>query len=428
MKILFISGLFFFNLITFAQDTDTVKTPAAEELAEVKGTVEGINETLLDMKSTVDAIKKIKISGYIQAQYQSAESDGAKSFAGGDFPAASHNRFMIRRGRLKVNYDNDLTQYVLQLDATEKGVALKDAYISVKEPWVKAFGLTAGAFNRPFGFEISYSSSSRESPERSRLFQTLFPGERDLGAKIDFMPQDGLLSFLNFQGGIFTGNGVSSETDNAKDFIGRLGFQFPFYDENFEIDGGVSGYLGQVKLDDAKKTFTVDSPTDYMVDSTTTYQDRTYIGADLQLYYDIPFLGGLSLRGEYIQGENPGSSGSNAPYRAGAGDIHMRNFYGYYIMYVQNLGLSNQLVFKYDVLDPNKDVTGDDIGASANTKLTAADVAYTTYGVGIVHHWDSNVKFTLYYDIVENEKVPAIESLKEDLKDNVVTLRMQYKF
>ena len=208
----------------FAQDEqDTTTTTPEEQIAEVKGSVEGMNETLLEMKSVLDALKKIKISGYIQAQFQSAESDGANSvYQGGVFPSTTHNRFMIRRGRIKFNYDNDLTQYVLQLDATERGVSLKDAYISIKDPWLKTFGLTGGVFDRPFGFEISYSSSMRESPERSRLFQTLFPGERDLGAKLEITPQDGFFSFLNFKGGLFTGNGVNPETDNAKDFIGRL--------------------------------------------------------------------------------------------------------------------------------------------------------------------------------------------------------------
>jgi len=414
-------------IVPAQKNQDTSAASVKEQLDEVKGSVDGINETLLEMKSTVDALKKIKVSGYIQAQFQSAETDGIKSFSGGDFPSNTHNRFAVRRGRFKINYDNDLSQYVLQLDATEKGVGLKDAYVSVKDPWIKTFGLTAGVFDRPFGFEISYSSSTRESPERSRLFQTIFPGERDLGVKIDFMPQDGPLSFLNFKGGLFAGNGVSSETDNSKDFIGRLGFQMPFYDANFAIDGGISGYFGKVRLDNSKKAYTIASPAGFSIDSTTRYQDRTYIGGDIQFYYDIPFLGGFTLRAEYIQGKNPGTSGSNAPYKVGQGDIFMRDFYGYYLMYVQNIGLSNQLIIKYDVLDPNKNVGGDEIGSSANPMLSAADIKYSTLGAGLVHHWDANVKFVLYYDLVNNEKT-LLNSYKEDLKDNVLTFRVQYKF
>jgi len=95
-----------------SQDSSSVATK--DEVAEVKGAVDGINETVLETKSTLDALKKIKISGYIQAQYQVAESASIGSYAGGNFPQNVKSRFQVRRGRFKINYDNDLTQYVLQ--------------------------------------------------------------------------------------------------------------------------------------------------------------------------------------------------------------------------------------------------------------------------------------------------------------------------
>ncbi len=168
-----------------------------------------------------------------------------------------------------------------------------------------------------------------------------FPGKGIWAPNLEITPQDGFFSFLNFKGGLFTGNGVNPETDNAKDFIGRLGFQLPFYEANLSIDGGVSGYFGQVRLDNTKlvngvavaaKSYTVDSPTSFAVDSTTRYWDRNYIGGDLEIYYDLPILGGFSLRGEYIQGKNPGNQNANLPYRATTGDLYMRNFYGYYLI------------------------------------------------------------------------------------------------
>ncbi|MEI7812553.1 MAG: porin [Ignavibacteria bacterium] len=431
-----VSFLLALSFSAFAQsshdnESDTLATK--EEVQNVKGAVEGLNESYLETKAVVDAIKKIKISGYIQAQYQSAEVDGAKSFAGGDFPVTLHNRFAVRRGRVKFNYDNDLTQYVLQFDVTEKGMGIKDAYVSVKEPWLKTFGFTAGVFDRPFGFEISYSSSNRETPERTRMYQTLFPGERDLGAKIEIFPTSGPLSLFNFKGGFFAGNGTTPETDNAKDFIGRLGFSFPFEASNLAIDGGISGYFGSVLVDAVKKTYTLNSSSVPVGDSLSKYIDRNYLGADVQLYYDLPVLGGFSLRGEYISGKNPGTSTSNAVYKQTNGDVYLRNFSGYYINYVQNIGSSLQLVVKYDVFDPNSDVKGDDIGVSGS-KLSVADLKYNTLGAGFVYYWDGNVKFTFYYDTVSNEKVNAnavattLAPYKSDLKDNVFTLRMQYKF
>jgi hypothetical protein len=152
-----------------------------DDIGEVKGTLEGMNENVTEMKNFVEIIRKIKWSGYIQTQYQTAESAGISSFAGGSFPANVNSRFQVRRGRIKLVYDQEITQYVLQIDITQNGVGIKDAFAMVRDPWIRTFSFTGGVFDRPFGFEISNPSGMRETAERSRLFQTLFPGERELG-------------------------------------------------------------------------------------------------------------------------------------------------------------------------------------------------------------------------------------------------------
>jgi hypothetical protein len=342
---------------------------------------------------------------------------------------------------VKVNYDNDLTQYVLQIDVTQNGVAIKDAYATVKEPWLKAISLTGGIFNRPFGFEISYSSSDRESPERTRVIQTLFPGERDLGAKIEIAPPEtSPLSFLNVRAGLLNGVlNTANENDNFKDLTGRVGVQVPFAEEGLAIDGGLSFYSGQARsnsrfvyaMDGSTKNFVVDSA----AANSGSYYDRSYLGVDVQLYYDLPVLGGLSLRGEYISGKQPGTATSAVFYNPGSTvtALYQRNFAGWYVNFVQNIGLQHQFILKYDELDPNTDVRGNDIGA-AGKNSTATDLKYTTFGIGWIYHWDANVKFTFYYDMVTNEKVnasattTALLPFKEDVKDNVFTVRMQYKF
>ena len=427
---------------TFALAQEETKGTTDEKVAEVKGAVDGINEQMAAMQSTLDALAKIKFTGYLQEQFQVADSDAAPSFAGGNFASGVHSRFMLRRGRMKLTYDNVLTQYVLQIDVAQTGLAIKDAYITVKEPWMKAFSLTTGVFDRPFGFEISYSSSNREAPERTRMYQTLFPGERDMGAKIEYATESGPLSFLNFKGGLFNGTRENTvENDNYKDFIGRLGATLPFSEQNFEIDGGVSVYSGKVNVGKGNRVYKMSGGA-YSIDSTTTltkgyYADRTYIGADAQLYYDLPVIGGMSLRGELITGEQPGSNNTNwqtaNTFYNAAGNMYRRKFVGYYLNYVQNVGDKNQFVLKYDVFDPNTDISASD-AALNGSNFTVGDVKFTTLGLGWVYHWDGNVKFTLYYDMVSNEKVPSTvtaASLKPyvvDLKDNVLTLRAQYKF
>jgi hypothetical protein len=423
----------------YAQDTTTASTK--EEIGELKGAVDGINETVLAMKTTLDALAKIKVSGYIQSQFQLAEAAGVSSFAGGDFAKGVRSRFLVRRGRFKLMYDNDLNQYVMEVDVTQNGVAIKDAYVWVKEPWLRTFALTTGAFYRPFGFEVSYSSGNRETPEQSRLFQTLFPGERELGAQFEITAENGPLSFFNLKAGVF--NGVlnnANENDDNKDFIGRAGVTLPFEDQSLALDGGLSLYDGKV-TSNSKFVESIDktSPVGrYHVDSVASNAGNTYgriyYGADLQLYYDLPSIGGLSLRGEYISGQQPGTAASNSFYNPGSTvtPLYMRNFRGWYITYMQNIGLKNQFLIKYDVLDPNSDVSGSEIGATG-TNLTAADIQYSTLGLGWIYYWSENVKFVTYYDMPVNEKISSnasgpLSPFKEDVNDNVLTLRVQYKF
>lgn len=46
----------------------------------------------------------LRLSGYIQPQFQLAESKGIKNFEGTDFAANVNNRFMLRRSRVRIDY------------------------------------------------------------------------------------------------------------------------------------------------------------------------------------------------------------------------------------------------------------------------------------------------------------------------------------
>ncbi|MBM3326210.1 MAG: hypothetical protein FJY65_04395 [Calditrichaeota bacterium] len=419
----------------------------SEDIENLKGKVDGMSETQLEILSTLNSLSKIKVSGYIQAQFQIAGSDGAANYSGGNFPSNVHQRFAIRRGRLKVNYIAGWSQYVLQFDVTNSGVGIKDAYLSITEPWSKDWSLWMGAFDRPFGFEISYSSSMRESPERSRMYQILFPGERDVGMKIEYAPEKGGLAFLRGKIGLFNGaglpcaNSAANENDNYKDVIGRIGVVLPMLGQNMELDAGLSVYSGKVRNQE-KYLYTLDgSLKDWQVDSAASnkykYFDRAYLGFDAQYYVDVLPLGGMSVRGEFITGKQPSLSGSNTFYNPTSGidpalGLYQREFAGYYLNYVQNIGLFDQFVLKYDIFDPNTGVAGNDIG-KPGAQLTGTDIAYSTLGLGWVHYIDSNTKLVFYYDMTTNEKLNSAASgslakFKEDVKDNILTVRMQYKF
>jgi hypothetical protein len=407
--------------------------------------IDTVSTNLKKMQSDISALKRLKFSGYIQAQAQVANSKGIASFAGGNFNANTDSRFMVRRGRLKVTYDNRMSQYVFQIDATEKGIGIKDAYIRFTEPWAKAFHATIGIFHRPFGFENVYSSSSRESPERGRMGPTIFPGERDLGAMLTFqMPEKSKLHWLKIDAGMFNGSGpTASDFDSQKDFIGRIHADKSLKDKQLKLGLGVSYYHGGWRQG-TSNVYSVSADalglSAFMLDHDTTnygaISKRTYVGADLQLSVHSKF-GTTTLRGEYIGGKQPGvSSTTTSPSIQPTADTYLRKFNGAYFYFVQDVAKTkHQFVLKYDWYDPNTEVDADDIGKSVTapsgrsfSTTNKQDITYSTLGIGWTYRWDENVKFVAYYDLVVNETSKNLAGFSQDLKDNVFTLRVQYKY
>src|ERR1043165_4146216 len=114
--------------------------------------------------SVYEKYNALRISVYIQPQFQYAESRGAKSFNGGDFAPNADNRFTLRRGRFRAEYlrrDKDnypAAQIVFQFDASERGVFVRDMFGRVFENKWHLLSFTGGIFARPFGFEVNLGS------------------------------------------------------------------------------------------------------------------------------------------------------------------------------------------------------------------------------------------------------------------------------
>ncbi len=409
-------------------------------------------QELKNVREDVDELKKVKISGYMQPQFQVADTAGISTFAGGSFEEGVDNRFMLRRARVKASYAGDHTNFVFQVDVTEKGAAIKDVYARISEPWLDAVSLTMGMMSRPFGFEVGYSSSRRESPERGRMSQTIFSGERDLGALLTIQPPETcMLHFVKLEAGLFNGNGAPSalksntDWDNRKDFIGRLSMKKKLLGDKGNLGLGASYYNGGLQQSN-KFVYAVGNAggmpamvVDSAAGNLLAIGSREYVGGDAQLDLSTP-AGDLTLRGEFIAGTQPGTSSSStspksdpiSDYSADLNanrqlDTYRRKFNGAYFYLVWTIMESkHQLVAKYDWYDPNTDVAGDDIDPAG--MLSSADIKYNTLGLGWSYLWDRNVKIVAYYDLVTNETSANLPGFTEDRKDNVFTLRMQYKF
>lgn len=451
------------NLV-FALGLISASAAFAQE-AEVNS-VDALNQriTLLEDAKTVSS--RLKLSGYIQSEWQSSQIDvngnasqdmkvgqGANAGEKADAvatPGSSFSRFGVRRGRLKATYTNDGYTGVFYIDASEKGVILKEAYVSAIDPYAGVLTLKGGIFNRPFGYEIEYSSSQRESPERSRIIQTLFPNERDLGAMITLQaPKTSPWNVVKLDLGLVAGDAIGVDTKSKKDLIGHLTYTDGTPLMKYSV--GASLYNGTV-FQPTNVVYSMSNGS-FKADSSATnkngYAKRQYIGFDGQFSISSP-AGLTSIRGEYIFGTQPGTSSSTASpdlsvkptgYATApslnTGDTYMRKFAGGYVQLVQDIAdTKHSVTVKYDWYDPNTDVKGDQVGVPTSVKATKAtgkaDIAYSTIGIGYLYRMTQNVKFMVYYDMPVNETSSAMTTAgtnySSKLAAKLLTIRMQYKF
>ena len=441
----------------------SVEDSLRDQITEMKDRINGIDERLLTSESDLSKLTKIKFSGYIQSEFNYYENKATNP----------SNYFSLRRARLKATYEAaDGIKFVLQPDFAPGSLSLKDAYVVLNDHFVKnglfknALSLTAGKFNR-MNYEVEYSSSQREVPERSLVIKSLYPGERAIGFKLEVNPQN---IPLKLQLGMFNGNdggfaqfsdttGKSTNNtienkdyDNFKDIMARATYSFKLGDFG-GLDIGAHAYFGSLK---SNTNATLHS--DYATIDSSKVGDavkKNWFGAELQLFADV--LGGLSVKGEYIAGKNAMLGGSKFTN----GNLlpnFQNNFAGYYVYLIKNVGKKNQFAFRYDYYDPNTDIKGSDVTitkyAGSNTakigsmKSSIADLATSTFTFAWHYYFDDNIRITLAYAIVQNEKVgtnaAGVTNYKASytnpdgtigyndystiFKQNQLTLRLQAKF
>jgi hypothetical protein len=417
-----------------------VETPAEapstsspeERLSTVEAKLEGLQESTAADHAVVDALKKIKVSGYIQGRYEWKDEAGAGLNAAGSAPVSS-NRFRVRRARLKTTYQGTLSEFVLQIDAVPPsssgpdGVTLKDAEASLflDENTIPSsvpfeVRLTVGQFKVPFGFEILQSSGEREMPERSAMMGAFFPGERDRGVRLQAKFGMFRLSTAIINGNVFPAlyNPTPStpfnytfneDQSSGKDWAGRVGV-----DLGFVVVGG-SWYYGRTILATNLRPasgMTAAVPVGYL------RFDRLRLGADAQAYVDIPMVGGLTVRGEIIH-----ASETNTDY-AGVTADKCRDVksLGWYGTVVQNVGDHVGLVFRVDQFNRNRNNSTPGTAEGCKSAMENASIdKVTTFGGGLLLHVSGNLKGTLVYEHIAEQG--------KNKKDNdVFTAQLQAKF
>lgn len=418
------------------------KTTHAQFLMDNLDTSKTVSKGILNIYQKNDLLR---IGAYLQPQFQVASANGVSSFEGTDFAPNVNNRFMMRRSRLRIDYMHYSNskepgiQIVFQFDANERGFSVRDVWGRLFENNLKLFSFTTGMFARPFGFETNLSSSDRESPERGRMNQLLMKSERDLGAMLTFDARKdiGFLNHFKFDLGLFNGQGITANADfdNSKDLITRLSLKPLKLNTKVTLSVGTSLLHGAL-LQNTKYSYTtstINGIKTTVVDSSLNNLGRNaprrYYGADAQLKIKNR-VGFTEFRAEFIGGKHAVLTNSNETPTAllsGNDGFHIRNFNGAYFYFLQHLfSTQHQLLFKFDWFDPNTKVAKNEIGA-INSNFTAANIKYSTLGLGYINYISDNAKLTLYYAKVWNEKT-LLNGFTKDVNDDVFTCRLQFRF
>lgn len=437
------------------------------------------DSTVRHMSKVLKILSELRFQAYTQTEWQHADTsgknssgplgiDGVGSFQGGTFPAAADNRFLERRTRFKISFEHKnakdlkILEFAFQLEAfnynngaAAPSVLVKEFYGRLIDPWTGWVSFQGGIFNRPFGYETPSNPAFAESPEFARVNQTMLPNEAELGAGIIVeSPAKFENAYLRLDAFMVNGVGIGVGAQSGaymgrKDFIGRLkaGKMWNVKsDVKVGLNGSVSYYNGGVLQTTGNVYALSKDATGDLVYTNIAHVDgilhhsytREYYGAHLEVKADYP-LGITTLRGEFMSGVQPGSQNSSlAPvglelnYFPAAVDLYIRRFAGgsalvtqSFKQRVKNHLIMHDITFKYDVYDPQTQLSGMQLNAAQNS-FAITDIKYTTLGFGysiIPYNW---FKLMIWYDWVINEKTNVQGYTTDFKKDNVLTIRTQF--
>jgi hypothetical protein len=387
-----------------------------DRVKNLEGQMEGVTEPMPAMQADVAGLKRLKFSGYIQGRYEWHHDADYGLDTSKRPPQRGTNRFLVRRARLKATYAGTLSEYMLQIDAGGDSPVLKDAeasfVINNENPYFPSsteweLKLTLGQFKAPFGFEVLQSSGDREFGERSTVIQALFPGERDRGFRLQYTYEHFRLQAAVINGN-FTNDADHGTYDQSswKDIVGRLGGDFEHV--VFGVSGHVGRYLRLAKP--ATMTMTIPGYERY---------SRLRLGGDVQMFYDIEGVGGLTLRGEaiYARDEQLDFGGVAADANGCLDSTRL----GWIATLVQNFGDHMGAAVRVDQYDPRADLS-DTCAMTASAGAAAAKIdRLTTVGVALLGYISGNLKATVSYEHIGEQGA--------NKKDNdLVRVQMQAKF
>jgi len=351
--------------------------------------------------------------------------------------------FQIRRARLRATVDRWWVAGAIELDGnTVNGpqARLIGAEASLKWPPergnpVPIVMATMGLFKIPFGFEIGQSDRERLFIDRTTATRALFPGEYDVGARL----QGGWRVF-RYAVAVQNGNPMGDrafpvrDPNAAKDVSGRVGVDVPMA-PGFWVAGGASGLRGTgfhagtaatkavVQWSDTNGNGAPDPGETVIVPGAAAQPSQNFtrfaFGGDLRLGLTMPKLGATMIYGEVVLAKNMDRAILPADPVSFSRDYREFGVYG---GLTQELGPSAMVGVRYDFYNPDADSTNQVMGAQLPTALS-----YQTLAIAAALRGPSG-RLIAEFDLNRNHNGRDIQGNPANLADNAFFVRGEVSF
>ncbi len=390
----------------------------------------------------------VRISGYVQTQYQWSQLSEDQLQQGG--APLNQNRFMIRRGRVRVSGDWRFVAFDLELDgSTTRGpfVGVRQANVSVlwRNPDARLppyLMVTAGLTESPFGHELRLGQRDMIFMERSAGSLAFFPGPVDVGVRVR-----GGISAFRYDLAVMNGTPLDDragaragfDPTSAPDYMGRLGFEAR--PKKAAISGGVSFLYGtgfhagqdagksHVEWSDFNENGALDSGELVAVPGRAATPSLNFkrwaVNADFQLAFRSK-AGWSQLLFEATMASNLDRDFLVAdPVVAGA---DLRELHGY-AAYLQELYRWAIVGARYDFYDPNSDLLDQRRGAFVPAIAaihTVSPVVGAVLPGGVVRGFRGRLMFQ--YDAVHDALGRDARGVPANLRNDQFIVRLQGEF
>lgn len=321
----------------------------------------------------------------------------------------NNERFVLQRAWLRVGAKYEYVRGLVVAEGTTAhgpGFRLFAAELGLFYPDEKPLvDLTLGLFLIPFGIETHESVERRMFLEQSTWVQALFPGRRDLGARLQ-----GEWSFLRYAVAVMNGNPIDGaiplrDPNRAKDVLGRIGSDDQLTSW-LRVAAGVSALIGRgfhPGVAPTKDSVTVRDVNEDGIAQPTEIQfvagepgepshdfDRRALAGDLSFGYALPLLGAGRIYGEVVWAVNLDRALFVSDPVAMGRDARQL---GVMAALRQAVTRHAEVGLRYDRYDPDRDTS-----ERRGTRVVPVDATFSTLGAAVAWCTLPYLRFTLQYD------------------------------